>query len=56
MIETDLGIIYFRDAIQNDFPRIIDLPNGVGMNSYTIAISACKEYLVDINDTLKGLL
>ena len=25
MIETDLGIIYFRDAIQNDFPRIIDL-------------------------------
>jgi hypothetical protein len=42
--------------VSGDFPRIIDLPNGVGMNSYTIAISACKEYLVDINDTLKGLL
>ena len=35
--------------VTENMPRLIDgdLPNGVGLNSYTIALSACKENLIE---------
>tara|TARA_Y100000310_G_scaffold278453_1_gene296901 strand:+ start:51 stop:1037 length:987 start_codon:yes stop_codon:yes gene_type:complete len=46
----------FLFEIRDEFPRIIDLPIGVGLNSYTIALSSCMDYLVENNVTLKKLL
>jgi len=42
--------------VKDEFPRIIDLPNGVGMNSYSIAISACREYMIDIDLAIGELI
>jgi hypothetical protein len=37
------------------FPRIIDVPNGVGSLRYCVVLSACYQFSADINDYLKLL-
>ncbi len=38
------------------FPRIIRLPVGVGDVKYSVVLSACKNFEVDINEVIKNLL
>ena len=42
--------------ISEGFPRIITLPEGVGDISYSISLSACADYKVDIGESIKSLL
>jgi len=39
--------------VDRGFPRIIDLPSGTGDISYSLMISACSEFLVDLDDSIK---
>lgn len=38
------------------FPRIITLPSGVGDIKYSIVLSACKDFEIDINSSIEYLL
>lgn len=42
--------------VSDGFPRIIDMPAGVGDISYSVTISACSSYRVDINSALKNFI
>ena len=42
--------------ITEGFPRIIDLPVGVGDIHYTVVLSACKDFEANINEAVKNLL
>jgi len=39
--------------VNKGFPRIIDLPSGTGDISYSLMISACSEFLVDLDNAIK---
>ena len=43
--------------VQEGFPRIIhkNLPNGIGDISYSVAVSACKDFEVEINSVMQLL-
>jgi hypothetical protein len=47
-------IIKIEEAFQvkEGFPRIIDLPSGTGDVSYSLTISACSEFLVDLEKAI----
>ncbi len=38
--------------VREGFPRIIDLPSGTGDISYSLTISACSEFLVDMENAI----
>lgn len=42
--------------ITSDFPRITELPNGIGDISYSLTLSAANDYLVNKEDYLASLL
>ena len=44
--------------VTQDMPRLIDsdLPNGVGLNSYTIALSACQDNLIETEPTINEIV
>ncbi len=35
--------------VRDGFPRIIDMPSGTGDLSYSVSISSCYDYLIDLN-------
>lgn len=39
--------------VSDGFPRIIDLPSGVGDISYSIIISACSDFLMDLHSVVR---
>jgi len=41
--------------VQEGFPRIIEVPQGVGNLKYSVFLSACKEHLVNLQTFLKFL-
>lgn len=42
--------------VRDGFPRIIDLPSGTGDISYSLIISACSGFLVDLDDAIDAFL
>jgi len=42
--------------VREGFPRIIDLPSGTGDISYSLTISACSDFLVDLDSTINAFL
>jgi len=67
----DAGYLDAHEALYNDgyiiksekvfqvsegFPRIIDLPPGTGDISYSLTISACSGFLVDLDDAINAFL
>jgi len=63
----DEHIDYYRDnryiikkeqlyEVKEGFPRIINLPEGTGDIQYSIVLSSCKKFEVNIKETLKKLL
>lgn len=42
--------------VREGFPRIIDLPSGTGDISYSLTISACSSFLVDLDDAINVFL
>lgn len=40
--------------VRKGFPRIIDLPSGTGDVSYSVTISACSEFLVDLDNAINA--
>jgi hypothetical protein len=40
--------------VRKGFPRIIDLPPGTGNISYSLTISACSEFLTDLDSTINA--
>ena len=42
--------------IREGFPRIIDLPSGTGDISYSLTISACSRFLVDLDSAINAFL
>ena len=43
----------FDVSNHKDFPSIVDVPNGVGHVKYEIVLAACKDFNVEIDETLK---
>ncbi|MEW5747551.1 MAG: PD-(D/E)XK motif protein [Candidatus Thermoplasmatota archaeon] len=39
-------------AIKNGFPRIVSLPSGLGDLQYTLTLSACEPYRIDIDEMM----
>jgi len=55
---NDGYIIKIEEAFQirDGFPRIIDLPPGTGDISYSLTISACSGFLVNLDDAINSFL
>ncbi len=55
---VDTGYILKKEyffRIQEGFPRIINLPEGIGDIKYSIVLSACSDYHADINAGIRAL-
>ena len=49
---VDKGILY---QVRDDFPRIIELPPGIGDIKYSIMLDTCHDYTCDIDQVMANL-
>ena len=42
--------------VREGFPRIIDLPYGTGDISYSLMISACKDFTLNLDSVIKAFI